>query len=81
MLMPVTEMRIGQWCQGVAWTRDSRTVLVQCMTEREITGFRFDGRALTSAGAIKVNGGPAGIRGGTIQRDRRARRPRAQGAS
>jgi DNA-binding beta-propeller fold protein YncE len=64
VLTPVTEMPIGQWCQGVAWTRDSKTVLAQCMNEREIQVFRFDGRVLTRTGAIKVNGGPAGIRAG-----------------
>src|SRR5690606_24896291 len=33
-LRPVTEARIGHWCQGVVWT-DNDTVLAQCMTERE----------------------------------------------
>jgi DNA-binding beta-propeller fold protein YncE len=61
-LTPVTEARIGHWCQGVAWSSDSRTVLAQCMTEREIQVFRFDGKALTAAGGIKVNGAPAGLR-------------------
>ena len=61
-LVPVTEARVGHWCQGVAWTSDSKTVLTQCMSEREILSFRFDGRVLTPAGAVKVNGGPAGIR-------------------
>jgi DNA-binding beta-propeller fold protein YncE len=61
-LVPVTEARIGHWCQGVAWTNDSRTVLAQCMSEREILSFRFDGRVLTPAGSVKVSGGPAGLR-------------------
>lgn len=61
-LTPVTDARIGRWCQGVAWTSDSRTVLAQCMTEREIQVFQFDGTTLTAAGAVKVNGAPAGIR-------------------
>lgn len=61
-LTPVTEARIGHWCQGVAWTRDSRRVLAQCMTEREIQVFGFDGKALTRGEVIKVNGAPAGIR-------------------
>lgn len=63
-LTPVTETRIGRWCQGLAWTRDSRTVLVQCMVEKEITSFGWDGTRLTSADAVKINGGPAGIRAG-----------------
>jgi DNA-binding beta-propeller fold protein YncE len=63
-LTPVADARVGQWCQGAAWSRDARTLLVQCMTQREILVFRFDGRSLTPSGAIKVNGGPAGIRTG-----------------
>jgi DNA-binding beta-propeller fold protein YncE len=62
-LTPVTEARIGHWCQGAAWSRDSKTVLVQCAVERAIQVFRFDGSALTPAPAIKVSGGPSGIRG------------------
>lgn len=59
-LTPVAEARIGNWCQGVTWTSAS-TVLAQCMTEREIQAFRFDGKSLTPAGGVKVNGAPAGI--------------------
>jgi DNA-binding beta-propeller fold protein YncE len=61
-LVPIAETRVGRWCQGTAWSRDSRKVVVQCMVEREIQVFGFDGRRLTPAGSIKVNGGPAGIR-------------------
>lgn len=55
---------IGQWCQGTVWSRDGRTVLVQCMVQHEILVFRFDGRTLSGAGSLKVGGGPAGIRAG-----------------
>jgi hypothetical protein len=34
------------------------------MVEKEIMIFRFDGKQLSPAGSIKVNGGPAGIRAG-----------------
>jgi DNA-binding beta-propeller fold protein YncE len=61
-LTPVTEAPIGQWCQGTVWSRDGRTVLAQCMVQKELQLFRFDGRRLTPAGSVKVNGGPAGIR-------------------
>jgi DNA-binding beta-propeller fold protein YncE len=63
-LTPVAEAAVGQWCQGAAWSRDGRTVLVQCMVRKEILVFGFDGRRLTPAGAIPVGGGPAGIRTG-----------------
>jgi DNA-binding beta-propeller fold protein YncE len=59
----VAEAPIGKWCQGIAWSKDSKKLLVQCMVEKEIMSFSFDGaKALQSTGSIKVNGGPAGIR-------------------
>jgi DNA-binding beta-propeller fold protein YncE len=59
------DLPIGQWCRGVAWSSNSRTLLVQCMVEGEISIVRFSGltgRSLQKAGSIKVKGGPAGIR-------------------
>ncbi len=61
-LAPITEARIGHWCQGAAWSRDSRSVVVGCMVEKRVLAFRFDGHALASAGSVAVAGGPAGIR-------------------
>jgi len=61
-LTPAAEARIGHWCQGAAWSRDNRTVLAQCVVEKEIQMFSFDGKNLKPAGAVKVNGGPVGIR-------------------
>jgi len=57
----VAEAKVGVWCQGAAWNNKSNLLLVQCMGEQEIRMFRFDGKALTPAGAIKVQGGPSGI--------------------
>lgn len=57
----VAEAKVGVWCQGAAWNNKSNLLLVQCMAEQEIQMFRFDGKALTPAGAIKVQGGPSGI--------------------
>jgi DNA-binding beta-propeller fold protein YncE len=62
VLTPVAEARVGHWCQGAAWSRDAKTVLVQCAVEREIQVFSFDGRALTPGTALAVGGGPSGIR-------------------
>ena len=62
VLTPVAETRVGHWCQGSAWSRDSKMVFVQCAVEREIQVFTFDGQALKAAAPIKVNGGPSGIR-------------------
>jgi hypothetical protein len=58
------ELPIGQWCQGIAWSSNSRTLLVQCMAEEEITVVRYSGltgRSLQKVGTIKTKGGPAGI--------------------
>ncbi len=59
------ELPIGQWCQGVAWSSNGKTLLVQCIVEEEITVVRFSGltgKSLQKAGTIKTRGGRAGIR-------------------
>jgi DNA-binding beta-propeller fold protein YncE len=61
-LRPLTEAPVGQWCQGVAWHPDGHSLLVQCMIERRIRTFRFDGTRLTPGTAIAVEAGPAGLR-------------------
>ena len=60
-LTKVTEAKVGHWCQGAAWSKDSKTLVVQCMIEQELQVFAFDGKELKPAGAIKTKGGPAGI--------------------
>jgi DNA-binding beta-propeller fold protein YncE len=60
-LVKVAETKVGHWCQGAAWNKTSDELLVQCMAEQEIQVFKFDGKSLTPAGAIKVSGGPAGF--------------------
>ncbi|MEO7192631.1 MAG: YncE family protein [Vicinamibacterales bacterium] len=61
-LVPVTEARIGHWCQGVAWNQDSRRIVVQCMVEQQLQIFGFSGRTLTPEAPLKLSAGPAGIR-------------------
>ena len=58
----VAEARVGHWGQGVAWSSDGHTLLVQAATEQELQIFRFDGQTLLAAGALRVGGSPAGIR-------------------
>jgi DNA-binding beta-propeller fold protein YncE len=60
-LSKVAEAKVGHWCQGAAWSRDGKTILVQCMVEKEILALGFDGETLKPIAALKVNGGPAGI--------------------
>jgi DNA-binding beta-propeller fold protein YncE len=64
-LTKAAELPIGHWCQGIAWSANSKTLLVQCMVEEEIMVVRFSGltgKSLQKVGTIKVKGGPAGIR-------------------
>jgi len=52
----------GGWGQGVAWSKDGKTLLAQSMTDRALDVFSFNGKTLKKTGSIKVNGGAAGIR-------------------
>jgi DNA-binding beta-propeller fold protein YncE len=61
-LTQVASARTGHWCEGAAWSGNHRMLLVQCMVEKEIQVFSFDGKKLKRTGAIPVKGGPAGIR-------------------
>ncbi|HEX2337909.1 MAG TPA: YncE family protein, partial [Hyphomicrobiaceae bacterium] len=64
-LTKAAEIAIGKWCEGVAWSRNSRILLVQCTAEQEISVIRFTGltgRSLQKTSTIKTKGGPAAIR-------------------
>jgi len=62
-LVPAAAAWIGRWSQGIAFSADSRTILVQNMADREIQVLRWDGSNLQDSGQrIRTNGGPAGIR-------------------
>lgn len=59
------EVPVGKWCQGLAWSKNARTLLTQCMVEQEITVIKVStssSGALAKSGTIKMTGGPAGIR-------------------
>jgi DNA-binding beta-propeller fold protein YncE len=62
----VTQAKVGGWGQGVAWSNDGKTMLFQAMLTKELQVLSFDGKALQVTGAIKMPGGPAGIR--TVER-------------
>ncbi|WP_063689624.1 YncE family protein [Bradyrhizobium stylosanthis] len=61
-LAPVAEAKIGHWCQGMVWSKDSKHVVAQCMVENELIAFSFDGKALTKTSTLKLQVSPAGIR-------------------
>jgi DNA-binding beta-propeller fold protein YncE len=61
-LTKVAEVKIGQWPQGVAWSRDGKTLLAQSMVDNALATVSFDGKNLKVTGQVKVTGGPDGIR-------------------
>jgi DNA-binding beta-propeller fold protein YncE len=61
-LTEVAEAEIGVWDQGVCWSRDGRTLLVEDMANHVLDVVKFNGKSLTLVQEIKVPGGPAGIR-------------------
>ena len=61
-LRKLVEAPVGGWGQGIAWSRNSRTLLVQCMVGERIEVFAFDGQALRHTGQLQMPAGPAGIR-------------------
>ncbi len=61
-LTPVAEAPIGGWSQGVAFSADGRTLLVQNMVERDIQVFAFDGSSLRETSRIPLASGGAALR-------------------
>ena len=61
-LVKLSEERIGRWSQGAAFTRDSKTLLVQNMVEKDIMVFRIELDQLRdSLHRIKLSGGGAAL--------------------
>jgi len=65
-LTKVAEAKVGHWCQGAAWSKSNQTVVIQCMVEKNLQAFSFNGRKLKPAGTVALSGGGAGLR--TAQR-------------
>ena len=61
-LKPVAESTIGRWSQGIAFSRDGRTVMVESMIDHGLNLFRWDGATLTPGPTLDVKGGAAAIR-------------------
>ena len=61
-LTPVTDAKVGHWCQGAVWNKAATALLVQCMVEHELQAFAFDSKTLTPGDPVKLKAGPAGIR-------------------
>jgi sugar lactone lactonase YvrE len=66
-LRRVDDAFVGRWSQGVAFSRDGRTILVQNMLEKTISVFSFADGKLTAQEPLAIpNAGPAMI--GTARR-------------
>jgi hypothetical protein len=61
-LTKVAQAKVGHWCQGAAFSKNNKTVVIQCMVERNLQAFKFDGHSLKPAGAVPLSGGGAGLR-------------------
>ena len=60
-LRKIAEAPIGHWSQGIAFSKNGETILVQNMVERTIAVFRFDGQKLTAGTPIAIGAGPAAL--------------------
>ncbi len=49
---------IGRWTEGIAWSRDGKTLLVQNDRDRTISVFGFDGHTLAAKPDLIPTGGP-----------------------
>jgi DNA-binding beta-propeller fold protein YncE len=57
-LKPVAKAPVGRWAEGVAWSRDGKTILLQNAREQTISVFQFDGHTLTPGVELKPTGEP-----------------------
>jgi len=61
MLRRVAAAPVGGWSQGVAFSRDGRTILVQNFRDHAIAVLRWENGQLTPGAPIAMPGGPAAI--------------------
>jgi DNA-binding beta-propeller fold protein YncE len=61
-MKPVAEAKTGRWSQGVAFSKDGKTVMVESMIDHGLDVFRWNGTTLTPGPTIDVKGGAAAIR-------------------
>jgi DNA-binding beta-propeller fold protein YncE len=58
----VAEAPQGGWPQGVAFSKDGKTLLAGNMVQHSVMVFGWDGKTLTKHGEIPMQGGSAGLR-------------------
>lgn len=60
-LHQIAEAPIGRWTQGIAFSRDGKTMLVQDMVGRRLQVFGWDGNTLSPNGDLDMAAGAAAI--------------------
>jgi len=58
----VAEAPIGGWNQGIAFSRDGRTILVESMTGRDLSVFRWENGVLIKGHDLPLGAGAAAVR-------------------
>jgi DNA-binding beta-propeller fold protein YncE len=62
-LTKLSEVAVGAWCQGSAFSQDGRTLIVQNMLDKNLGVFSIEGGKLTDTGQrIGLKASPVGIR-------------------
>jgi DNA-binding beta-propeller fold protein YncE len=61
-LKPIAKGKTGRWSQGIAFSKDGHTVMVESMIDHGLDVFRWNGTTLTPAPTLDVKGGAAAIR-------------------
>ncbi|HEX3864416.1 MAG TPA: YncE family protein [Stellaceae bacterium] len=61
-LQPVAEAPIGRWSQGIAFSRDGRTLFSESMIDHGLNVFHVQGNRLIPAGTLDLKGAPAALR-------------------
>jgi len=61
-LRKMAEAPIGRWSQGIAFSKDGRTILVGSMIDHALDVFRWEGGKLSPGAKLDVGSGPAAIR-------------------
>ncbi len=58
-LKPVAEAPVGRWSQGIVFSKDGRTIMVESMIDRGLDLFRWQGGRLVGEGTLDLKCGAA----------------------